>query len=123
MKNILYTIIIASLLLASCDDFELTDQGLAFQNLPGYVAFNAPGDDAILDDVETTEDSGTVDLSIEVPTGTLSDINVDFTFSGSAEFGVDFTVAGASASGGSIVLPHDVGDVNNFDNVDIVVNC
>lgn len=66
MKNILYTIIIALLLLASCDDF---------------------------------------------------------TFSGSAEFGVDFTVAGASASGGSIVLPHDVGDVNNFDNVDIVVNC
>ncbi len=121
MKNIFYTITIASLLFAGCDDFELADQGLGFQDLPGYVAFDAPGDDAVLDDVEATEDQGTVELTIEVPTGTLSDINVDFSFSGTAEFGVDFTVVGATASGGSIVLPNNVGDVNNFDNVDIVV--
>ena len=121
MKHILYTIIILAVLTTACDESDIAEQGLAFQDLPGYVAFDAPGDDAILPDVEATEDEGTVDLTIENPTGTLVDINVDYSFGGTAEFGVDFNVAGATAAGGSIVLPSNTGDVNNFDNVDLVI--
>jgi hypothetical protein len=120
MKNVFYIILIAAAVFA-CDESDIANQGLAIQDLPGYVAFNAPGDDAILPDVETSEDGGTVDLNIENPTGTLVDITIDYSFSGTAEFGVDFNVTGATAAGGSIVMPHNPGDVNNFDNVDLVI--
>ena len=121
MKNIIYSIIIASLFIASCDDFELANQGIALQDAPGYVAFDAPGDNAVMDDVEAVEDDSIVALTIEAPTGTLSDITIDFAFAGSAVFDVDFSVANASAAGGSIVLAYDQSSVDNFDNVDLVI--
>jgi len=122
MKKLFYILTIASVTMYSCDDFDLEDSDIALQDLPGYVAFNGPGEDATFDDVSTSEDGGDVSLNIEVPTGTLVDINVDFTFGGTAVFGTDFTVAGATASGGSVLLPHNPNDVEDFDNVDIVVS-
>jgi len=110
-----------SVLFAGCDESDIANQGLALQDLPGYVAFDAPGDDAVLDDFATSEDGGSVDLTIENPSGTLVDINVDYLFGGSAEFGVDFNVSGATASGGSIVLKSNPGDVNNFDRVTLTI--
>jgi hypothetical protein len=121
MKKLFYILTIASVTMYSCDDFDLADSNIALQDLPGYVAFNGSGEDATISDVETTEDGGDVSLNIEVPTGTLTDINVDFTFGGTAVFGTDFNVAGSDAAGGSILLPHNPNDVEDFDNVDIVV--
>ncbi len=120
MKNILY-LTIACLFLWSCDDFELENQGINLQELPAYVAFDAPGDDAVMADIEAAEDDDPVGITVEAPTGTLTDINVDFTFEGTAVFGTDFTVDNASASGGSVVIQLDPSNVNNFDNADIVV--
>ena len=107
--------------LFSCEDYDLEDQGIILEDLPGYVAFNGAGSGIVLDTVDVTEATGQVDLNIENPTGTLSDITVTFEFSGTAVFGTDFTVPNSTASGGSIVLPNDVSDVNFFNNVDIEV--
>ena len=54
MKNVIYIVFIAAMVFA-CDDSDIANQGLVNQDLPGYVAFDAPGDDAILPDVEATE--------------------------------------------------------------------
>lgn len=120
MKKLFYILTIASVTMYSCDDFELADSDIALQELPGYVAFNGSGEDATLADIGSAEDEGDVAINIEVPTGTLSDINVDFSFGGTAVFGTDFTVSNSSASGGSIVLAHNPSDVEDYDNVDIV---
>ena len=117
MKKIFYIIAIFSLFTYSCDDFD----EFALQDLPGYVAFNAPGETSTIEAANVDENAGTVTFTIEVPTGTLSDITVSFSFGGSAIFGTDFTVASSSASGGTIILDHDPSDVNDFDNVDLVI--
>lgn len=117
MKNIFYIIAIFSLITYSCEDFD----EYALQDLPGYVAFNAPGETSTIAAADVDENAGSVTFNIEVPTGTLSDITVSFSFGGSAVFGTDFTVASSSSSGGTIILDHDAGDVINFDNVDLVI--
>ena len=117
MKNIFYIIVIFSLITYSCEDFD----EFALQDLPGYVAFNAPGETSTVADANVDENAGSVTFNIEAPTGTLSNITVSFSFGGSAIFGTDFTVASSSASGGTIILDHDPSDVNDFDNVDLVI--
>ena len=61
-------------------------------------------------------------MNIECPTGSQSEITVNFAFSGTAVFGTDFNIPNSSASGGSIVIPHEPGDILNFNNVDIPIN-
>ena len=107
--------------LFSCEDVDLEDQGIILQDLPGYVAFNGDGAGIVLDTVEATESTGVVELNIENPTGTLSDITVSFEFSGTAVFGIDYTVPNSTAAGGTVILPNDQSDVNFFNNVDIEV--
>ncbi|UZR93384.1 hypothetical protein [Chondrinema litorale] len=121
MKNI-YNLFLTALLVAGligCEDYDLADQDIELEELPGYVAFDAPGEEAYLDDEEVTEEDGSVALRIEVPTGSLSDVNVTYTFSGTAVFGTDFTVEGASASGGSTTIVIDKAEFNDTDGVDI----
>lgn len=107
MKNLIYLLFVG-VILVSCDGFDLSDNGLDnLQELPEYVAFNAPGVNATLAPFDETEGSS-VDLGVEAPAGTLEDIVVSYTFGGDAVFGVDFNVAGASATGGSVTVEHNI---------------
>lgn len=115
-----YSIFVFCILFAfSCgNDFVLEDY-YDLEQLPGYVAFNGDGTSVKLDDEMTTEDGGTVTFEIEVPTGTLSDVTVTYSFGGDAVFGTDFNVEGASASGGTAIIKHDVNDNLNRDHADL----
>ncbi|MCB0566550.1 MAG: hypothetical protein KDD01_19450 [Phaeodactylibacter sp.] len=108
-------------LLSSCGNEYDINEYFDLEELPGYVAFDAPGNSAVLDDVMVTEDGGTATVTIECPTGTLSDITVDYDFGGDAVFGTDFTVAGASASGGTITVRQKDFDVVNRSNADLEI--
>ncbi|MEE9371725.1 MAG: hypothetical protein V3V00_01600 [Saprospiraceae bacterium] len=117
-----YIVIIFGLLaFSSCDrSYDLSEE-LGPQELPGYVAFNAEGNDITIDAEDVSEDGGEVDFNVENPTGTLSDITVNYEFGGTAIFGQDFTIEGASASGGSLTIKHEPTDIQFRDNEDIVV--
>ena len=120
----IYTYLLAlAVFMASCgNEFDLEDDGVNPQLLPGYVAFNADGNNATIDPEDVGEDGGEVTFNIENPTGTLSDITVTYEFQGSAVFGTDFTIEGASASGGTLVIEHDPQDFQFRDNQDLVVS-
>ena len=129
MKKIVYLLFASVLILTGCiDDYELSDSedDLAVSDLPGYVAFSAPGANVTIDDITTDENGADLELNVEVPTGTLSDVTVNFTFGGTAVYGVDFNIAGASSAGGSIIIEHtqsaDTADYLFNDNGDIVVD-
>jgi len=114
------------LILTGCiDDYTLEDNELSVSELPAYVAYSAPGANISIDDIETNEVGDDIELNVEVPGGTVSDVTVNFTFGGTAVYGVDFAVDGGSAAGGSIVIEHrqstDPNDFNFADNGDIVV--
>ncbi len=127
MKNIKYLVLIAILVLNGCsEDYDFQeDLDIFLIDLPSYVAYSAPGTTSTIDDVDSDEAAGTVELNVEVPGGTLSDVTVNFTFGGTAVYGVDFTFEGGSAAGGSIVIEHrdsqDPADFGFFDNGDIEV--
>lgn len=107
MKNFLY-FLFAGLVLVSCDGFDLADNGLDnLQELPEYVAFNAPGVNATLPPFDE-EEGNSVDLVVEAPIGTLNDIVVSYEFTGDAVFGVDFNVPGATATGGTVTITHNI---------------
>lgn len=116
-----FILILVAVFMFSCDTSFHPEEEFDLEILPGYVAFDAPGNAAVLDDLMTSEDEGTAILTIENPTGTLSDITVTYSFSGSAVFGEDFTVAGATATGGSIVLNINPADFQNNDRVDLEI--
>ncbi|MEM1123215.1 MAG: hypothetical protein AAGJ18_22430 [Bacteroidota bacterium] len=105
-----------------CDNSFDPEEEFDLEILPGYVAFDAPGNDAFMDDVAVSESDGSTDLVIETPTGTLSDVTINYSFGGSAVFGEDFSVAGASASGGTIVLVTKPSDIFFNDRVDLTVD-
>jgi len=117
----LYISILSVFMITSCTDFDLEDQGFVLEELPSYVAFNQAGTSAA-DLVEDVVEGASVTWELEAPTGTLSDITVNYSWGGDAIFGVDFDLAGSSASGGSLVIDHDPGDVNNFDNVEFTID-
>ena len=107
MKNLIYLLFVG-IILVSCDGFDLSDNGLDnLQELPEYVAFDAPGLNATLDPFDESE-GGSVDLIVEAPAGTLDDIEVSYTFGGDAVFGVDFNIAGATAAGGTVTVTHNI---------------
>lgn len=116
-----YFIILISLgFIMSCTDYDVADY-YNLEVLPGYVSYNAPGENATMDDIEIDEDEGIVALNIESPTGTLSDIAITYEFGGDAVYGVNFTVAGATAAGGIVVLTPDPNDTQAYDNVDLEI--
>jgi len=120
INNLIY--VLAVLFFASCgNDYDVADN-FDLQELPGYVAFNAPGNDATLPDNNVDENAGTVEIGLETPTGTLSDITINYELSGNAVEGVDYSIDGVSGTSGSIVLEHDPSDFENRDEVDLVVN-
>jgi hypothetical protein len=126
MKKLIYILFASVMILTGCsEDFELNDndQDLNVQLLDGkYVAFSADGANTTIDP-EAVQEGSTAELNIEIPTGTTSDVTVNFTFGGTAVYGVDFTVPGGSSAGGSVVIvPDDGGGTANVvDNTDIVV--
>ena len=107
MKKILYTALSLVLFAAACTDNSLEDQGIELsEELGKYVAFSVSGVVTTIDDVEVDEDDTDTgeDVNVEIPGGTVSDVTVNYSFSGTAVFGTDFTVTGATASGGSVVI-------------------
>ncbi|MCB0551235.1 MAG: hypothetical protein KDD19_26935 [Phaeodactylibacter sp.] len=108
-------------LLTACGNEYVVDDYFDLEELPGYVAFDAPGNSAVLDDIMVSESDGSTTVTIECPTGTLSDITVNYEFGGDAVFGTDFNVAGASASGGTITVGQKEWDVVNRSNADLEI--
>ena len=107
---------LALLIMAACgNDYEV-NENFDLEELPGYVAFDAPGNDVNLDDVTTTEDGDDVSITIECPTGTLSDITVTYDLGGTAILGTDYDIA----SPGSIVIPRNPNDFEERDMADLV---
>ena len=128
MKKITYILIASVIFLTGCsEDFVLNDndQGLNVELLEGeYVAFNANGANTTIAAVETDENGGSVSFNVEIPTGTESDVTVNFVFGGTAVYGTDFTCDGCSSAGGSVVITPDDGadPANVIDNVDILID-
>lgn len=122
MKNLI--ILFALISFMSCTDFDIEDQGIILEDLPSYVAFKNDGGTItpIVRNVsENTTSAASRTVTVECPTGTLSDITVSYTLSGTAVFGSDFTIPGASASGGTMVVKQKNSDNNDFDFGTIVV--
>lgn len=117
-----YNLIIAlvcTLFIVSCGNEYDTTEYFDLEELPGYVAFDTDGNNISLSDFAVTEDGGSVAVTVENPTGTMSDITVNYTLSGSAVYGVDYEISGASASGGSVVISSDRGNFNETYRADI----
>ena len=114
-----YIIILLSFgLIISCTDYDVSEY-YSLKVLPGYVAYDAPGENATMEDIDAVSGQ-TISLTIEAPTGILSATSVTYEFGGDAVFGVNYTVAGATAAGGIIVMEPSV-DTQNFDKVDLDV--
>lgn len=106
-------------LIFSCTDSKLEDVGFSVKNLPAYVAYgNAGGTvtEKVLAPSEGSTSTALTVLRIESPGVTTSDIDVQFTFGGTAVLGTDFTVSGltqtenqpfavtTTATGGSVKI-------------------
>lgn len=106
MKKIIYSLVVVAITFASCtEDYSLEDNGLAVKELPGYVAFSVAGASTTMAPKETSEDDGSTDLNVEIPTSSPTDVTVNYSFGGTAVYGVDFTVQGATSAGGSVIIP------------------
>lgn len=109
MKRFL-NIIVVALILSSCDGFDLEEQGIVLTEVPSYVAFATAGGTVVPINLTVSESATAASsLRIECATGTLSDITVTYSFSGSAVYNQDFevvpTTGGSStATGGTIVI-------------------
>lgn len=124
MKKIVYIASTLALILTGCtEEYDLNDRGLSVEEFPAYVAFDSPGTNVNPGPVDVTEDEGTLELNVEVPTGTLSTVTVNYSFSGTAVFGIDFIVDGATSAGGSldIALPDSPAVDGRPVNDDIIV--
>jgi len=110
----LYNLIIAFvclLFIVSCGNEYDTEEYFDLEELPGYVAFDASGNDAFIDDKTVSEESASLDVFVEHPTEVTSDITVNYSISGDAVFGEDYTIAGATATGGSVIISANRGSV------------
>ena len=119
-----YSIILLALVLSlsACGpDYEVADY-FELEELPGYVAFDTDGNNATMDDVATSEDAGSVDLIVENPTATLSDITVSYSLSGTAVYGTDYTISGASSSGGSLTIKPNSGTINETNRTTLTIS-
>ena len=136
MKKIKYILLITSVIfIAGCnEDIEFAD--LNVEILAGkYVAFSVDGANNTISDVEVDEEGndedgdpvtnsdGFIALNVEVPTGSTSNVTINYSLGGTAVFGTDYTISGATSAGGSIVIVPDPGDdpADLIDNADIEV--
>jgi hypothetical protein len=128
MKNII-KLLIVSMFLWSCEGFDLEDQTIVVEELPGYVSFATAGGTVtpIVNNINEGT-TATQNLRIECATGTLSDITVNYSFSGSAVLGTDFEVVStpggnATSTGGTIILRNNKspGGVVDFDFVNLPI--
>ncbi len=128
MKKIIYIVLASVIFLTGCsEDFELNDndQGLNVELLEGeYVAFDASGANTTVPAIDAKEGDTGVALNVEIPTGTETDVTINFEFGGTAIFGTDFTCAGCTSAGGSVVIVPDPGDdpADEIDNTDILID-
>lgn len=115
MKKYIYILSILLVGFTSCEtDYDAEDQGIELQELPNYVAFSVDGAGKTLAAIDINENTNTGDdVNVEIPGGTLSDVTINYSLSGTAVFGVDYAIPEATASGGSITI-----DYNNTPNVD-----
>ena len=111
--------LLGTLAFTACEIEYDVDEFFDLEELPGYVAFDAPGNAATLDTIFVGEDAGSLAINIECPTGTLSDVTINFEVTGSAQSGVDYSFQGSSSS---IVLSPNVSDFQNRDNVDLMLD-
>lgn len=98
-------------MVASCSTDYDVNEYYDLEELPGYVAFDADGNDITVGEREITEVGGSTNVVVEHPTEILSDVTVNYTLGGTAVFGVDYTIAGATAAGGSMTISSDRGNV------------
>lgn len=117
----LYFILIIGLVLTSCEDFNFEDQGFDLEPLPGYVAFANAGGTVVPLVVNKAENGGSASFRIECATGNMSNITVSFSFTGTAVFGTDFSAPNSTASGGTVILPANPGDVTDYNHVNLVI--
>lgn len=123
MKKYISIILVAiAVVMTSCDPDYAVEDYFDLEELPGYVAFDADGNNASLDDFEVTEDDGSLEIEVENPTGTQSAITVNYSLSGSALYGTDYTIEGASAAGGSITIQPNSGAVNETNRASMMVS-
>jgi hypothetical protein len=119
MKKLFILVTIVGFL-SACTEYDFfEDQGFEVTELPGYVAFNGDGT-SINYTLDPLDECGTLELEVEAPTGTLSDITVTYALGGTATYGEDYTIDGGSANGGSFTIEHkqsaNQDDFNNLDN-------
>lgn len=62
--------------------------------------------------IKVTENSGMTSVKLEFIFPLIADIDVNYSFSGSAQWGVDYEVPDANASGGSSRIVHNPDDTN-----------
>jgi len=105
----------------SCGNEYDTSEYFDLEELPGYVAFDASGNEASIPPFEVTEADGSLSVTVECPTGTMSDININYSLGGDAVFGTDYSISGADSNGGSVTLSNNVNDVARTDRTDIVI--
>jgi hypothetical protein len=113
-----YIIILLSFgLIISCTDYDVAEY-YTLEALPAYVAFNAPGENSTMDDIDVDEDAGTVTVNVEAPTGTLTNITITYEFTGDALLGTDYN----DPNNGTIIMEVDPADTQSLDNVDIEID-
>ena len=108
--------------MGSCGNEYDTSEYFDLEELPGYVAFDASGNDASIAPIDAAEDGGSVSVTVENPTGTASAITVNYSLGGTAVYGTDYTIAGADANGGSMTIIPITTLVNLTQRGDIVVS-
>ncbi len=107
----LIMIAFVAFMVTSCStDYDINEYH-DLEELPAYIAFDADGNDINVSVREVSEEGASVNVVVEHPTELLSDATVNYTLSGDAVFGEDYTIAGATASGGSMTISSDRGNV------------
>jgi hypothetical protein len=110
MKNIismLVLIVFGILISNSCTYDSLIDEhalkGIPNSDEPAFVRF----DKSVISIIEVGEGDGVTSVNIEFIFSIEADIEVNYSFSGSAVWGVDYEVDGGTESGGSATVIHD----------------
>ncbi len=127
MKKIIFFLLSISVLV-SCTEFETDDLGFGLIPIGSFVSFGASGGNVTPIVLNVTEASANQNLRIECPTGTLSDITVTYSFTGTAVFGVDYVVTtpggSATSTGGTIVIKRNKTEagLQDFDFVNLGID-
>ena len=103
--------------MTSCDPDYAVEDYFDLEELPGYVAFDTDGNGVSLANAAVSEADVSARFFVENPTGTKSEITVNYNLSGSAIYGTDYTIAGATAAGGSVKVKPNSGAVNQTNRV------